>query len=151
MSTAFNRRTMLRASSAAAAITLLPVPASAQSADMRATIARLFGTRKITPGGVNLTVPPIAENGYSVPLSVSVDSPMRADDYVRRIAILSERNPIALIADFALTPASGRAHVESRVRLGGTQIITAVAEFNDGRLLSGTAKAVVTLAACVVL
>lgn len=150
-----DRRSILRAGSAAVAITVLPLPARAQSRlisdDMTETFERLFGGRDITPSGVTLTLPPIAENGYSVPLSVSVDSAMTADDYIKRITVLSERNPVALIAEFTLGPASGKAEIATRVRLGGSQTLMAVAETSGGRLYSGRAKAVVTLAACVVL
>ena len=76
---------------------------------------------------------------------------MTADDHVRQIAIFSPRNPIANVARFQLGPRAGRAAVATRIRLGGTQAVQAVAEMSDGSLWSGSAQTVVTLAACVVL
>ena len=96
-----------------------------------------------------LKVPPISENGYSVPLSVEVDSPMTEDDPVVRIAIFSEENPLPDVARFELGPRAGKARIETRIRLGNTQKIRAVAEMNDGALYGTSTFSIVTLAACV--
>lgn len=132
-------------------VSALPIKASASEADLIAARTKLFGNRPITEGRVTLELPPIAENGHSVPLRVEVDSPMTETDYVKQIAILSPRNPLPLIGQFHLTPQSGRALVSTRIRMSGTQAIQAVAEMSDGSLWSGSMETVVTLAACVVL
>lgn len=132
-------------------VSALPIKASASEADLIAARTKLFGNRPITEGRVKLELPPIAENGHSVPLRVEVDSPMTETDYVKQIAILSPRNPLPLIGQFHLTPQSGRALVSTRIRISGTQAIQAVAEMSDGSLWSGSMETVVTLAACVVL
>ena len=132
-------------------VSALPLKASGSEADLIAARTKLFGNRPITEGRVTLELPPIAENGHSVPLKVEVDSPMTESDYVKQIAILSPRNPLPLIGQFHLTPHSGRALVSTRIRMSGTQVIQAVAEMSDGSLWSGSMETVVTLAACVVL
>src|SRR2546427_5081865 len=71
-------------------------------------------------GRVRLELPSIGENGHSVPMTVRVDSPMNEADYVRRIDLVSEKNPVPLMASFFLGPHMGRAEGESRVRLNGT-------------------------------
>ena len=131
-------------------VSSVPVVSLAGSEEMQEAIRSKFGDGEIIADRVLLKIPPIAENGYSVSMSVEVDSPMTDDDYVRRIAILSDRNPIPLIASYHLSPRSGLAKVSSRVRLAGTQTLHAVAEMSDGRLFSGSAKTVVTVAACVI-
>ena len=151
MKNSLNRRHLMRAGLSATAITLLPMPVFATSEKMQNAIEAMFGDAAIAQEKVLLSIPPIAENGYSVPLSVEVETPMIESNYIKRIAIFSERNPIALIADFQLTPYSGQAFVSTRIRLGGTQAITAIAETSNGKLYSGQAKALVTLAACVIL
>ena len=83
-------------------------------------------------------------------MRIAVDSPMTPADHVRRIAIFAEENPIAHIATFELGPDAGRATVETRIRMGGSQRIRAVAELSDGTLISGYDFSIVTLAACVV-
>ncbi len=117
----------------------------------RAAILELFGDRPLEEARVTITMPPIAENGFSVPVAVDVDSPMSEADHVRRIALVAERNPIATLFQCHLGPRAGRASVATRVRLAGTQTIRAIAETNDGRLWVAGTEVVVTLAACVVL
>ncbi|MEM6534419.1 MAG: thiosulfate oxidation carrier protein SoxY [Pseudomonadota bacterium] len=125
--------------------------AHAASTQLDDTARSLFGDAPIETGRVTVKMPPIAENGYSVPIDISVESPMTADDHVTRIAIISERNPVATIAQFHLSPQSGLAHVSTRIRLAGTQDVLVVAEMNDGSLWSATTEIVVTLAACIIL
>lgn len=146
-----NRRSLLLGASGAVSIAAFPLQAIADQADLEQARRELFGDRPIREGRVTVKLPPIAENGYSVPLSVTVDSPMTADDYVERVAILSPRNPLPNIAQFHFTPRSGKAFVSTRIRMSGTQSIQAIAEMNDGSLWSGSMQTVVTLAACVVL
>ena len=87
-------------------------------------------------------IPRLADNGHSVPLKISVESPMTAADHVRSITLLSEKNPRPVMATFRLSPNAGRAEVITRVRLNGSQRLLALAQrravprynhFNDGR------------------
>lgn len=146
-----NRRQMIKSGAGSLLVTALPFSAIASEEDVQTAMTEIFGDRRPIEGGVTLTLPPIAENGYSVPLDVNVDSPMTEDDYIRQIVILSPRNPIPVLARFYLTPASGLARASTRIRMAGTQRILAVAERSDGQLVSGGAETVVTLAACVIL
>lgn len=145
----FDRRQLLLGAGGMVAITSAPLKAWAAQEDMDRARLELFGDRPVQDGRVTVKLPPIAENGHSVALNVSVESPMTADDYVKRIAILSPRNPLATIAVFHLTPHSGIANVSTRIRMSGTQRIIAVAEMSDGTLWSGGMETLVTLAACV--
>ncbi len=139
------RRRMLIALAAAT----WPARVVAERADVDASIASLFGGRKIREGRVKVELPPISENGYSVPLSVAVESPMTDTDHVVRIAVFAEENPLPDVARFEFGPNAGVAHVRTRIRLGDSQRIRAVAEMNDGSLWTGYAFTIVTLAACV--
>lgn len=145
------RRQLLTVGGGAILISTVPLKAFAEEADLLRARTDIFGDRAIQEGRVTVKLPPIAENGHSVPITVTVDSPMSADDYVKRVAILSPRNPLPLIAEHHFTPLSGKAEVSSRIRMSGTQAIQAVAEMSDGSLWSGSMETVVTLAACVVL
>ena len=146
---ALSRRRLLQASASAVFVSMIPGNASATVEEMQAAIRNVFGDRPINEGRVNLELPPLAENGYSVPLSVSVESPMTSEDYVKRVVVFSPLNPIAQIVSFNLGPRAGKAEVSTRVRLGGTQQVRAIAEMSDGSLWIGTATTLVTLAACV--
>jgi sulfur-oxidizing protein SoxY len=101
-----------------------------------------------TTGRVKLTLPPLAESGNSVPLKVQVESPMTAADYVKSIHIFSEKNPRPVIARFHLNPRSGKAEINTRIRLAGSQQLTSVAVMSDGSSWLGTADVVVIAAAC---
>ena len=146
-----SRRRFLAASGGAILISAIPLKSYADEADLLRARADLFGDRGVQEGRVTGKLPPIAENGHSVPITVSVDSPLTQDNYVKRVVILSPRNPLPVIAQHHLTPLSGKAVVSSRIRMSGTQAIQAVAETSDGSLWSGSMETVVTLAACVVL
>ena len=128
----------------------LPVTAGAEPAEVEASARALFGERPVEAGRVSLKIPAISENGYSVPLMVEVESPMTPEDHVVRIAIFAEENPLPDVARFELGPRAGRAKVQTRIRLGASQKIRAVAEMSDGSLWSTESFSVVTLAACVV-
>lgn len=132
------------------ALTLMPKQAWADKPAMNAAIKDMFGDRDIIDDRMSLTIPPLAENGFSVALDVEAQSPMIPDNYVKRIAIFSDRNPIPLIASYHFTPMSGRAKASGKIRLGGSQTVHAVAETSDGTLYGARASTLVTLAACVI-
>jgi sulfur-oxidizing protein SoxY len=100
-------------------------------------------------GRVTLELPVLADNGNSVPMKVTVQSPMTAEDHVKAIRLLSERNPETQMAVFHLGPRAGVAEISSRVRLAGSQRVVALAEMSDGSSWIGTADVVVTLSACI--
>lgn len=127
----------------------LVTPAARASGPMEAAIRAFAGEGRVQPGRVVLEVPPLVENGNSVSVTVTVDSPMTADDHVRRIALFNEKNPQPDVAQFHLGPRAGRAKVSTRIRLATTQQVVAVAEMSDGSFWSASADVVVTLAACI--
>ena len=79
---------------------------------------------------------------------MTVDSPMTATDYVKSIHLYGPRNPRPNMANFYLGPRAGRAQISTRVRLGGSQKVLAVAALSDGTFWSASAEVVVTLSAC---
>ena len=99
-------------------------------------------------GRVTIELPPLVENGNTVPFSVSVESPMTEDDHVKAIHVFNEKNPQPNIGDFFLGPRAGRAAVSTRIRLADTQTVVALAQMSDGSWWSGSAHVIVTLAAC---
>ena len=143
------RRGMLALAAGGVAISLLPRPASAQlAAPTQAAVDRIRGNRTPEEGRVTLRLPPIAENGNTVPLTVSVESPMTAADHVKTIYVFADKNPTPDVAIFHLTPAMGRASADTRIRLGQTQDVVAIAEMNDGKLFMTRAEVKVTIGGC---
>ncbi len=143
------RRQILAGTGAVGALALLPraVFATAEMRDRE--ITRLTGGARARKGRVTLTVPALAENGLSVYTTVAVDSPMTDDDFVRKIHILSERNPIAHLLSWHLGPRAGLAVVSTNIRLAATQQVTALAEMSDGSFWFDRKDVVVTVAACI--
>ena len=142
-----SRRSALVAGAGALSV-LVVRPASATTEAMQAAIREFSGGATITKGRVTMDIPPLVENGNSVPLVVTVDSPMTEKDFVKAIAVFNERNPQPNIGTFHLNPRSGRAWVSTRIRLGDSQNIMAVAQLSDGTFWSGSAELIVTLPAC---
>jgi sulfur-oxidizing protein SoxY len=135
---------------AGAGLSLLLVrPARATPDSMEAAIRSFVGSAEVQKGRVKLDIPPLVENGNSVPLTITVDSPMTTEEFVKTIAIFNQRNPQPNVANFHLTPRAGRAAVSTRIRLGDSQTIMAIAQLSDGTFWSDAAELVVTLPACV--
>ena len=124
-------------------------PALATPATMEEAVRNFVGKSPVTKGKVKLDIPPIVENGNSVPCAVSVESAMTGADYVKAIHIFNEKNPQPHIISVTLGPRAGRAEFSTRIRLADSQTVTAIAELSDGTFWSGTADVIVTLAACI--
>jgi|SRR6185295_4143984 sulfur-oxidizing protein SoxY len=122
--------------------------AGATPAQMQEALRRIVGNAPIRRGRVKLDLPPLIDNGNAVPMTVTVDSPMTAADYVKAIHVVTEKNPQPYVVSAYLGPRAGRAGVSTRVRIADTQTVTAIAELSDGTFWSGTADVVVTLSAC---
>jgi len=149
------RRDIMTGGAALAATALLkPPPVQAQlstasNTDMAAVIAEKTRGAAVQRGKVILGIPQIAESGLQVFTTVSVDSPMTADDHVKAIHLFSEKNPIAHITTFQFGPRAGRAKVSTNIRLAGTQRVTAIAEMSNGSFWSDEKEVIVTIAACI--
>jgi sulfur-oxidizing protein SoxY len=116
--------------------------------DLDPQAAKIANGAPVRKGKVKVVLPQLADNGNSVPIRITVDSPMTAADYVMSIHLYSERNPVSNMANFYLGRRAGRAEINSRVRLAGSQRVTAVAALSDGTFWYDTASIVVTLSAC---
>jgi len=145
------RRRFLGLAGSAATISVIPGvslrPAEATPETMAAAIRTVVGGAVVQTGKVKLDIPPLVENGNTVPMTVSVASPMSADDYVKSIHVFNEKNPQPNMGNFYL-PKAGRAQISTRVRLADSQKIIAIARLSDGSFWSVSADVVVTLAAC---
>lgn len=143
------RRRFVAVLAGLAAAPLLPARAArAQSDPFAPLLQKVTGGAPVRAGRVTIDTPRLADNGHSVPLRVSVESPMTAADHVRSVTLLSERNPRPVMATFHLGPKAGRAEVVTRVRLNGSQRVLALAQLSDGSYWSGSAEVEVTESAC---
>ncbi len=117
--------------------------------DPDAVRRELIADRDVAWEGVTVDMPQLAETGNSVPITVSVDSPMTDADHVRRIQIVAPGNPEALAATFQLSPRNGVARVATRLRLARTQNVLVLAEHSSGRVAGAEVTVLVTLGACI--
>jgi sulfur-oxidizing protein SoxY len=146
------RRQFLRLTGGAAVAGAVPVVTlrrvEATPAMQASAIRQVVGDAVVKTGKVKLDVPPLVENGNTVPLTVSVDNPMTPDNHVKSIHVFNEKNPQPNVGNFYLGPNAGRAQVSTRIRLADSQKITAIAKLSDGTFWSVSVDIIVTLAAC---
>jgi sulfur-oxidizing protein SoxY len=116
----------------ATATMLSPARASDEAAEL---IERLTGKTPTESDRLHLVMPRTYPNGYTVPLSLDIDSPMTESDHVRHIRVVAPRNPLIEVATFHFVPQRSQPRVSTRIRLAEPQYILAVAERNDGTLL----------------
>ncbi len=144
-----NRREALALGAATGGMLLMaPTSVFANSGDAMTVMKEFTGGRAVGDGKLTLEMPEIAENGNTVPLSISVESPMTSDDYVKRVIIISEGNPRPEVATFNFTPRSGVAEASTRMRLAKTQNVIAIAEMSDGKLHMTKRQVKVTIGGC---
>jgi sulfur-oxidizing protein SoxY len=147
-----SRRQFLGLAGGAAVLGAVPVltvrPAEATPAMLAAAIRNVVGAAVVRTGKVKLEMPPLVENGNTVPMTVSVASAMTPVDYVKSIHVFNEKNPQPNIGNFYLGPRAGRAQVSTRIRLADSQKIVAIARLSDDTFWSASVDVIVTLAAC---
>ncbi len=113
-----------------------------------AHLSKMTGGAEMKEGKVTVKLPEIAENGRTVPITISVDSPMSDGDYVKSVHVVAQGNPTPEVVSFTMSPAMGKAEVSTRMRLGKTQDVTAAAVMSDGSVYQGTANVKVTIGGC---
>ena len=150
MSLIFNRRQALAISIAAVVAgaggqSIGPAFAANDSDEL---IKKFTGGKAPSQGRVKLDLPEIAENGNTVPMTVSVESPMTEQSHVTNVLVVTDGNPRGGVATFHFSPASGVAEANTRIRLAATQNVIAVAQMNDGSFHMASKQVKVTIGGC---
>ena len=144
------RRAFLASTAAVtASVTIAPFAARATPEALAAAIKQVTGDARLREGKVTLDLPPLVENGNAVPLTVSVESPMTADDHVKAIHVFNEKNPQPHVFHASLSPVNGRAVIATRIKLADAQKVVAIAETSKGEFWTAQADVIVTIAACI--
>ena len=148
--TARSRREALALGAGTAALALIGeiAPAAATPQEAAEVIAKFTGGKTAEKGKITIDLPEIAENGNTVPLTITVESPMTADDHVSDIIVVAEGNPRPGLATFHLSPLSGRAEAATRIRLAATQNIVVVAKTSKGQFYTQQKPVKVTIGGC---
>ena len=146
---AINRRQAFLLGGGFVALTVLPMAANAEPSNDAAELIKKFtGGKEAAKGKITLDLPEIAENGNTVPLALTVESPMTAENYVKEVLFVADGNPNACVATLMFTPMSGKAEASIRIRLAQTQNVIAVAKMSDGSLFTERKTVKVTIGGC---
>lgn len=127
------RRGVLMAAAGCASLSF--IASSRADGEVDDVVKQLVGRTAIESDRIHLTMPRVFPNGYTVPLTLQVDSAMTSADHVRHVRVLAPRNPIIEVATFHFVPERSQAQVSTRIRLAVPQFVVAVAAMNDGALL----------------
>jgi len=119
-----------------------------RKAALAEAVRKVTGDAQVRRGKVKLDLPPLIDNGNTVPLSVDVESPMTSADHVRAIHVFTEKNPQPNVITAYLGPRAGRARLAVRARIADTGNVVAIAQLSDGSFWSDSMQVVVTLSAC---
>ena len=133
------RNMMLAGTSAFALATFCGIPVLASAVDEH--IAAFTGGADAVAGAIELDAPEIAENGNTVPITVSAPG-------ASSIMILAAGNPVPAVATFNFGPMSAARSGSTRIRLAKTQDVIAVAKMEDGSFQTTQATVKVTIGGC---
>lgn len=133
---------------AAVAFGLRPGMAFADADATQKLIMEFTGGKEPATGKITLTAPEIAENGNTVPITVSVESTMTEGDMVDSVVVLAEGNPNPDVVTFHFTAMSGAATASTRMRLAKSQNVIAVARMADGSVFIDRKEVKVTIGGC---
>jgi sulfur-oxidizing protein SoxY len=145
-----SRRATLALGAGSAALTLIGWggDASAAAKEAAAEIAKFTGGKAVEQNKITIELPEIAENGNTVPLAITVDSPMTAENHVTDMLVVAEGNPNPGVATFHFSSLSGKAEASTRIRLAATQNIIVVAKTSGGQFFTGQKLVKVTIGGC---
>jgi sulfur-oxidizing protein SoxY len=133
------RRGVIALGAGAVALALMPaLPAQAAVED---AIAAFTGGAAVGEGGITLDTPEIAENGNTVPVSVSAPGAVA-------IMLLATGNPNPDVGTFTFGPLAASQTAATRIRLASTQDVIAIAKMADGSFVQATKNVKVTIGGC---
>lgn len=114
----------------------------AYAGEVEDLIAEFTGGAAVGTGGISLGAPQIAENGNTVPVSVS------SDGTISEVMVIATKNPAPGVVRFKFSTMSGSSSASTRIRLAKTQDLVAVAKMADGSFVSDTKTVKVTIGGC---
>jgi len=97
---------------------------------------------------MSLNIPEAPENGAVVPVEVTINHPMSADNYISNITVLTTKNKVNKAISFDLTPANGIAYLYVNVKMGQTQDVVILAKTNKGQIFKASQNVRVALGGC---
>lgn len=132
------RRNAMALGASAFVAAILPFRATAAAEE---AIAAFTGGAAVGADGITLTTPEIAENGNTVPVTVSAPGAVS-------ILILATGNPTPAVATINFGPLAASQTASTRMRLAGTQDVVAIAKMPDGSFVQASNTVKVTIGGC---
>ena len=117
------------------------LPATGAMAAVDESIAAFTGGAAVGDAGITLTTPEIAENGNTVPVTVSAPGAVA-------IMVLAAGNPNPAVGTFNFGPLAATQTATTRIRLAGTQDVIAIARMADGSFVQARNEVKVTIGGC---
>ncbi len=119
-------------------LAVVPAAAAEPKADIWDKVrTSLFAGRPISEQAdavIELEAPVRAEDAATVPIAIHTKLPQSKDAYIKKVYLVIDHNPSPLGAVFTFAPDSGRADLETRVRIEEYTHVRAIAELSDGKL-----------------
>lgn len=119
-------------------LAVVPAAAAEPKADIWDKVrTSLFAGRPISEQAdavIELEAPVRAEDAATVPIAIHTKLPQSKDAYIKKVYLVIDGNPSPLGAVFTFAPDSGRADLETRVRIEEYTHVRAIAELSDGKL-----------------
>jgi sulfur-oxidizing protein SoxY len=134
-----SRRRLLAWCAVGPAWSSVPALASARTP----TVSSVVGDAPLKENTLMLDLPRIAETGNAVPLALSLPSAA-----VLRWVVIAEKNPRPLVFDLSVGRLAAQSSFTTRVRLGATQTVQALAQTADGMWHLATSDIALTGSAC---
>jgi sulfur-oxidizing protein SoxY len=109
-----------------------------------------FGARPIRNDSdevIRLEAPYRAQDAATVPIAIRTGLAQAGERYIRTVFLVVDRNPSPIAAIFRFTRESGRAEIETRIRIEEYTAVRAIAEMSDGQLYA-SAKFVKAAGGC---
>ena len=103
--------------------------------------ASLFQSRPIavaTDDVISLEAPERAYDAAIVPIAIKTGLSQNASPHIDKVYLIIDNNPSPISAEFQFTSLSGRADIETRVRIDEYTNVRAIAETSDGKLYMAT-------------
>ena len=116
--------------------------------DVAEAVRAAVGSGVPVETGITLRVPDTAENGASVPVTVTVESAMRGTDRCVSVHLFATANPTPGVASVHFGSLAARAEMSTRIRLAEGQRILAYAVMADGSVRHAAARVAVSTGGC---
>ncbi len=123
--------------------------AQAQSWQRVDAVQQHIGDASVQTDGLDIELPLVAEDGSSVPLTVTFGGTLSPTAHVAELHIFAPRNPTPEVASFAFGPEATPLALETRVRLSESQAVIVVARTSEGAVHVAERDVRVTTSGCV--